>query len=267
MKGGIRPADGCSQADFAAALLTHRLRCPGGLATWNGSDPAPRLAVYRNNFVSSLVDALAATVPVVQELVGEEFFRAMAGEFVRRTPPRSRVLAFYGEALPAFIRGFVPARSVPYLADVAMLEIARVRACHAADAEPLSGEQMARAIESGDRIGELQFIFHPSVSVVSSPYAVVSLWAAHQGTGDLGAVDPFEPEAALVVRSGLEVAVVRLAAGAAGFVDAASRHASLGAAASLALAAEPAFDLRAVVSLLVSHRALISIHLPGRLRS
>ena len=72
-----------SQAAFAAALLYPARPCPPGLHAWNGSDPAARLAVYRNNVVSSLIDALADTFPVVQQLVGEEFFRAMAGVFAR----------------------------------------------------------------------------------------------------------------------------------------------------------------------------------------
>jgi len=64
------------QADFAQRLLKPDLPCPSGLKTWNGSDPAPRFAVYRNNVVVSLVDALAQTFPVTQALVGEAFFRA-----------------------------------------------------------------------------------------------------------------------------------------------------------------------------------------------
>ncbi len=85
-----------TQATFAAALLTPELPSPAGLRVWNGSDPAARLAVYRNNVVSSLIDAVADSFPVTQELVGEEFFRAMAAVFVRAHPPRSKVLTHYG---------------------------------------------------------------------------------------------------------------------------------------------------------------------------
>ena len=77
-----------AQSAFADALLDPARPCPPGLRTWNGSDPARRLAVYRNNVVSSLIDALADTFPVVQRLVGTEFFRAMAGVFA---PPAQRL--------------------------------------------------------------------------------------------------------------------------------------------------------------------------------
>ena len=100
----MNPAAACSQADFSAALFDPARACPPGLFAWNGSDPAARLAVYRNNVIASLVDALADGFPVVQELVGAEFFRAMAAVFVRQTPPRTRVLAQYGDSeFPRFV--------------------------------------------------------------------------------------------------------------------------------------------------------------------
>src|SRR3990167_7733275 len=100
-----------SQTAFANALLDPELPSPGGLSTWNGSDPATRFAVYRNNVTVSLIDALADTFPVVQALVGEEFFRAMARVSVRATPPRSRLMAFYGHDFADFVSAFPPVAS------------------------------------------------------------------------------------------------------------------------------------------------------------
>ena len=252
------------QAAFTAALLDPALPCPPGLRAWNGSDPKPRLAVYRNNLVGSLIDALADTFPVAQELVGEAFFRAMAGVFVRQAPPRSRILAHYGEGFAEFVEQFEPARPVPYLADVARLELAYVRAYHAADAEPVSSEVVGLALASGDRMGDLRLVCHPSVTVLSSRYAVVSLWAAHQGTGDLGAVDPDSGEAAIVLRQKLDVVVLRLPPGAVEFVAASQQGHRLGDAAASAMHADAAFDLSATLALLMRHGALTAIDLPRR---
>lgn len=263
----MTPLNACSQRDFSASLLAPTLSCPLGLVAWNGSDVTPRLAVYRNNVVSSLTDALAQTFPVVQELVGVEFFRAMASVFVRQAPPRSRVLAHYGAEFPDFVERFEPARPVPYLSDVARLEVARVRAYHAADAEPLATETVSLALASGDRIGELRIVCHPSVDIVNSPYAVVSLWAAHQDAGDLGAVDPLEAEAAIILREGLDVLVLRLPPGAAEFVVSVREGHCLGDAASAALGAAATFELSATLALLLGHGAVTSIHLPRRLSS
>ena len=253
-----------SQAEFAAALLDAGRACPAGLRTWNGSNPAARLAVYRNNVVGSLIDALADTIPVVAQLVGDEFFRAMAALFVREAPPRSRILAHYGTEFPAFIERFEPARAVPYLADVARLELACVRAFHAADAEPLADAAVQRALASAERIGELRLTCHPSVAVLRSPYAMVSLWAAHQADGDPAGVDPDRAEAALVLRQDLDVVVLRLPAGGFEFVAAIEHGAGLGAAAARASAAAAGFDLQACLALLMGRGALTSIDLPRR---
>lgn len=256
-----------AQAGFAAAMLDPNRRCPDGLRSWNGSDPAARLAVYRNNVVGSLTDALADTFPVVQQLVGEEFFRAMAGVFVRRSPPRSRVLAQYGEDFPQFVGQFEPARSVPYLADVARLEFARVRAYHAADAEPVSAGDVGLALSSGtrgDRIGDLCLVCHPSVCTLASSFAVVTLWAAHQGDADVEAVDVDRGECAVVLREGLGVVVLRAPDGAASFVAAVLQGQRLGEAAATAELAASTFDLTATLSLLLRHGALTSLHLPQR---
>ena len=216
MNAPLRPAT--PQRDFAAALLDPQRPAPPGLRSWNGSDPAARFAVHRNNVVSSLVDALADAFPVVQELVGAEFFRAMAGVFVRRAPPRSPVLAWYGDGFADFIEGFEPARSVAYLADVARLEYARVLAWHAGDAEPVKADAVARALASGEDIAELKLAFHPSVQLLVSRHAVVSIWGAHQGLGDLAEVEVGRAETALVLRPALEVLVLALAPGAADFM-------------------------------------------------
>lgn len=259
--------------DFAAALLDPKCATPPGLLAWNGSDPAARLAVHRNNVVSSLVDAMGETFPVVRQLVGEEFFRAMAGIFVREMPPRTRVLAHYGGAFPSFIASFAPARALTYLADVARLEFARVMAYHAADAEPVADEIVTFALASGERMGELRMALHPSVHTLSSPNGVVSLWAAHQRDedGEIGTVDVDMPESALILRAGLDVLVLPVPPATVDFVEAIRAGLNLGDAASQAAsrAAEMGsdFDLTAILTPLLAHGALISLHLPPRLTS
>lgn len=251
------------QAQFARALLDPEAPCPEGLHTWNHSDPAARLAVYRNNVVGSLINALADTFPVTQALVGPAFFRAMAGVFVRACPPRSALLAFYGRDMPAFIDTFAPAQTVPCLADVARLEMARVDAYHAADALPLPSEDVQRALASGESIGRVRLCCHPSVQVVSSCFAIFAVWAAHQGDGDPAPFDPDTPQSVLVVRQDQDVLVVHLhRPGTAEFICAALEGATLAEAASRAIGASAEFDLSHALGLLMAHGALTALELP-----
>jgi hypothetical protein len=251
------------QDAFAAALLDPAAPCPDGLATWNGSDPARRFAVYRNNVTGSLIDALGETFPVVRQLVGDDFFRAMAAAFVRAAPPASRILAHYGAAFPAFVAAFEPARALAYLPDVARLEWLRVQAYHAADAQPLAPQHLAHALSMPERLPAARVTLHPSLASLASAYAVVSLWAAHQGIGELGSVDPYVAESALVVRHGLDVEVISIAPGAAAFVAGLARGDVFGLAAAEAGTAHPAFDLAATLAILIRSGAITDLTLPG----
>ncbi len=227
------------QAAFAAALLDPQLPCPDGLCSANGADPASRFAVYRNNVQSSLINALADSYPVVQQLVGEEFFRAMAAVFVQQHPPESPLMSRYGEALPDFIAAFEPAASVPYLADVARLERLRTLAYHAADALPVRPEQITAALadpQSAERAA-LQASSLPAPARLA--YAVVAIWAAHQQDATLDGIDTQPRATRLVLRNGLDVEVFAVEPGASVFHPSPDQWPTAAAAAENS----PPFDL------------------------
>jgi hypothetical protein len=245
---------------FAAALLDPALPCPAHLRAWNGSDATRRFSVHRNNVVGSLVDAVADIFPVVQALVGTEFFRAMAAVFVRARPPRSPLMHQYGGEFPAFIEGFAPARSLPYLADVARLEFARVQACHAADAQPLTTEDAGKLLAAGVDLAALRPVLHPALRWLRSAHPVVSLWAAHQGEGALEDI-ALQAECALVVRPAFDVLVVPCDAGTVAFVERAHAGGDL-ADCTAAGAACAGFFLSATLGLLIAQGALSALTFP-----
>lgn len=239
------------QAQFAVALLDAGRAAP---PTVQGT--ADRFAVYRNNVVVSLLDALQDRFPVTCALVGEEFFRAMCRLFMQRHPPSSRMMMFYGDELPAFIASFEPASSVPYLADVASLESAWTYAYHAADAASLEISALhsmdARSLASGT------VRLHPSVRLIRSKCAAASIWSAHQ-CDDLSAVDTQRPEDVLIVRPAKEVCVHHLAAGALTFVEALLSGRSIQQAAASALVDNAQFDAGAQIVALLSMGAVTAI--------
>jgi hypothetical protein len=251
------------QPTFAQALLdpAHTV---SGLRAWNSTDSQARFAIYRNNVMVSLVDALADTFSVCQQLVGELFFRAMAAEFVRLHPPTSPILAHYGGALPDFIRAFPPAASVPYLADVARLEYARVQSYHAADDVVVSAENIAAAINDPERIHALRFTLHSSVHVIESAFAVCSIWAAHQSALPIENLNPEPAETALVFRRDFDVEVMQVPTAAGLFF----KHLLLGNAvmdaATVALSENADFSLTDALTIAIREPLICAItHAPS----
>jgi hypothetical protein len=252
-----------SQQAFAQALLDPALPPPGELVAWNASDPRLRFAVYRNNVSVSLVAALADTFPVLRALVGDEFFDAMARLYVADEPPRSPVLAHYGEGMADWLAHFAPAASLPYLPDLARLERARVRAYHAADAPSLGTDAVAARLAEPAQLAQARLRLHPSLSVLDSRYAIVSLWAAHQGHAPLEAVVPDRPECALVLRADDDAAVLDIPPGAATFYRRLLQGQPLARAASRI---EEPFNLGESLAILIRHGAISAWQLDGKHR-
>jgi hypothetical protein len=247
------------QAYFSRALLDAELDVPTGLSTWNGSDPATRFAVYRNNVVVSLIDALADTFPVTQALVGEEFFRAMARVFIQTNPVKTRVLTWLGASFADFIETFPPATSLAYLSDVARLEMLRVRAYHASDAQPIALQNLGQALADPDAFAGLRLGLHPSAHLLQSQHAVWSLWAAHQDILSIETVNPELSETVLAFRRGLDVEILHLSMAEGHFLAQLMAGEGLAMAADAAVAHDQRFDLGAFLANLIRLQLITSI--------
>lgn len=232
-----------TETDFAGALLDPDRAIPNGVTSHTRRRPEKRFAVYRNNVTVSLVNALRARFPVIEKLVGEEFYFAMAAVFVRESPPRSPILSVYGDDFPGFLERFPPMAEFGYAPDVARLEAARTRAYHAADATPLTMEALA-GIDPAS-IDGLRVELHPSTQIVRSRHAIVTIWAMNSGEMELAPTDTGLPEDALVARSNDTVTVTKLAPGVAAFLLALRKGHALADAAAVAFAEAKDFDLTA----------------------
>ena len=169
----VRPGLGYRQAFYSALVDPSADACP----EYFKDAAAGRFRIYRNNVHASLIGALADAYPVVKRLVGEEFFSAMAREFIVSETSRLPSLALYGAGFPEFIDKFEPARSVVYLPDVARLEHARLKSINAADAKILDAVDLSN---DGSRLLSVKLQPHPAVQIVSSAYPVYSIWLANQ---------------------------------------------------------------------------------------
>lgn len=247
------------QEAFSAALLDADTPYPQGISCHNG-DIERRFAIYRNNVHSGLINALATSYPVVSQLVGFDFFQAMAQDFILEFPPKSPVMSTYGEQFADFVEGFAPACTVPYLADVARLERLCVQAFHAADACPVDPHLLIRTLNNPDSLGQLCLQLHPGVASLDSPYAIAALWTAHQPQGQIQGLDPHQPQSAVVLRNGLRVEVFAVGCGCAAFVNGLKEGRTLELAACMALEADPEFDLGQALALLITHDAITGLH-------
>ncbi len=240
-----------TQTQFRAALLDPASPPPSGVTNPDGVQATKRFDVYRNNVAVSLTEALETAFPVVAKLVGDDFFRAMAGVYLRAHPPKSPVMMFYGDEMPDFLAGFGPAQSVPYLPDVARLELALRHSYHAADAAPIAPDALTQI--APDALPNVTFTFAPSVFLIPSRYPLHSIWAANTHGGEVAKV----AQPALITRPEFDPQVDALTPEQALVTQALMSDEPLGGALRHGGAG---FDFGTLLGLLLSRNTLISIH-------
>ncbi len=234
------------QASFALGLIT-----PGNDDVLAHLIPAQRmnarggLTVYRNNVFQNYRNALRDTYPVIERLVGAEFFLQAVDAYIRTTPSTSGDVHDYGENFDAFLRDYPGASALVYLPDVAALEWAVHRAYHAAASDSLDISQLADIAE--DAHSDLRFTLHPACRLIASPWPVLTIWRVNQPdyaseqTVDLA----LGGECALVMRRGEKVEPASLSVAEHVALAAFQAGASLEGALEAALAQDAAFDLGA----------------------
>ncbi len=248
------------QRAFAASLRRPDGPVPEDVTHPGSVPPIKRFNVYRNNVATAEIDALAATYPAVEALVGSEFFRATAREFAVQFPPRSPLLFRFGGDFAYFLSDFPPASQVPYLADIARLEWAQLQAYHAADATSVPIEKLGDI--PPEDVGDVRFTFHPSTHLVRSKYPIVSIWADCTGRSELSPPDISASEDALVVRPAIEVNTRALSGGAGEFLAGLMRGQTLQSAADVAADQVSEFDLSLHLSGLFETGCVMAIERP-----
>ena len=250
------------QAGFAAAVTSPAAPLPFGVIECSGAGARSGFAVYRNNGVAGLIDALQERFAVTAALVGGEFFRAMARIYVSAHPARSPLLMQYGNELPAFIDDFPAANSVPYLSDTARFEIAWSRAYHAAESRSMTPQLLSRL--SPELLLESSVTLHPSLHALHSDYPIADIWASHRGNHAFAGPAHWNAQYVVIVRPDEAVCIHTLSSAAFAFVTALSQGICLQDAAETALGDDPAFDAGRHLLDLFGMGAVVALESPSR---
>jgi Putative DNA-binding domain len=245
------------QRTFAARLLEWKEQgpSPDGLRV-----EALGFGIHANNTRVSLRIAVEKIYPVTRRLVGVDFFTAMAEQFVACHPPNHGWLSAYGADFADFVAQYRPAADLGYLADIARIEWARVRAANAPDAPGLDLIALARM--DPEALEGLPLSLHVAASLVCSTFPAFDIWRAHQHNGgddeQLPQIDlAIGPQTTLVSRpAALEVGVALLGPGDAAFLSMLAEHSTFGAAYQAAVLQEADYDLASRLGDLVRMRAL-----------
>ncbi|MEY4729705.1 MAG: hypothetical protein RL020_863, partial [Pseudomonadota bacterium] len=246
------------QTEFVAGIFDKNQTAALQNIVQNQISSADRLAIYRNNAFSNLRGALQSIYPVVNKLVGADFFDQAANEFIRATPSSSGDLHDYGEAFAGFLKSYPPASHLLYLPDVAKLEWCCHRVFHAADHGGLDLKKLGTI--PPEQYGELRFDLHPASALLSSNFPTLKIWQVNQ--------DDYKSDQSVELNQGgnhllvcrddhFAVRVEALSSGDYAFLNALREKNKLEVAAERGLSVDEKFDLGASLQRWVAQKILV----------
>lgn len=248
------------QLSFATAVLDGP---SAAIVSWirdDGLDPAARVDIYRNNFHEGFLKALSLGFPVIQRLVGEDYFRQAGRLFLAEYPSRAGNLHHAGAPFAGFLRSQFGATPYSYLPDVADLEWAYQECLIAPDSTPL--DPTALQATPPERLADLRFDLHPACRLVSSEFPIVRIWRANQDDRDgTEVIDLREGADFVLVRRDVEgIELRRLAAADFALLRSMNRGDTLGDALQAAVTIAADFDLATALRQFVGLGVIVRAH-------
>lgn len=150
------------QKDFQRHVMFGHARIAGAVTGTARVPAVLRLAIYSEAYRLRLTDALASTLPRLQQLLGKDRFASVAGDYIDACPSQFASIRWFGDRLPLLLEGLFPGQ--PWLAELASWEWSIAAAFDAADAAPVGIEALAAVVP--DSWPALRFEFHPSVQLL-----------------------------------------------------------------------------------------------------
>jgi len=191
-------ADATPLADQQRALHAAMLGAPAGLGLLREpTQHEPLLRIYQNAYRARLIAALRDNHGVLPRAMGDEAFDALAEAYLQAHPSRHPSIRWFGHRLAEFMAAH-PAL-VPHAAfiDLARMEWALPEAFDAADAVPMTPQELAALPADGWPQRVLRF--HPSVQVLTLDWQVEPAWRALQGDDEPELDEPEAGEHLLIV--------------------------------------------------------------------
>jgi hypothetical protein len=212
---------------------------------------AAGFAVYQNTVSKGLIDVLRANYRTVEQLVGAEWFDAVALQFAREHLPEQPALALYGAGFADFIDVAARAHGLHYLSAVARLDRLWTETHFAADAVTLTAASLQKI--APDQLATLRLQWHPATHAAWTPHSAVSIWQHNRPPATPPpefAIDDVE-QGLLLTRPDGAVNALPINRAAYDFLAQLLAGVSLGDAAATVLEQHPAIDIAAMLAHLI----------------
>lgn len=140
------------------------------------------VSIYKNNVKQSLVSALFKTYPICVEILGEEYFRKTAKQYVAGHPMVSQSLNDYGDSFAVFLQEKINNKVIngfEYIADLALLEFNLHQSYYASDSMTGFSIDMLKNL-SDIECEEIVLLLNNDVFILESIFPLYEIWLRYK---------------------------------------------------------------------------------------
>lgn len=167
-----------------------------------------RLNIYRNNVFGNFNGVLQSIYEVVEKLVGKEYFAQICALYHQKYFSKSGNLDNYGNDFAKFLKEEKTNHKIAFLPDLARLELCYHKSYFADIAPQFPLEKFQKL--SQKKFFNLQFQLHPSCFLLTSKFAVFSIWKSNIEKKSSKKIDAAQPEFAMVERASTRVNIHKI---------------------------------------------------------
>lgn len=221
--------------------------------------PVKNMRIYQNNVISTLTKALHNTYPLIVKLIGDDFFRLTAKEYIKRYPSRSGNLNDYGQYFSDFLVEYEPVKELIYLADVAQFEWTCHTLLSASTHSPFDATLLKNI--APEQYEHIHFYLHPASRVMKFYYPLLRIIDLCKGeindTIDLGE----EGVNILIIRLHEDISLIPLSESDYTFLSALQDNVSLAAALEATINIDPTFQLDEKLTAWIQDQTIVDCQL------
>jgi len=157
-----------------------------------------RLNIYRNNVFGNFNSVLQSIYEVVERLVGEEYFAQICNSYNQKYFSKGGNLDNFGNDFAKFLSQEKANHKLMFLPDLARLELCYHKSYFADIAPQFPLEKFQKL--SQKKFFNLQFSLHPSCFLLSSKFAIFSIWKSNIEKKSSKKINAAQPEFTMVER-------------------------------------------------------------------
>ncbi len=216
-----------------------------------------QMAAQRKRTENALYERLISVYETVTQVIGEDDMHELALEYFHKNPLKNWHPVDALDNFPYFLEGLNQSQALPFLADVATMDMGFHKAYHAINATTVRTSVFTELMP--EELAQKRVQLHPACFWLSSPFAIHDIWRMHHSPIPPKNIDFHVPQDVIIVRPHITVEVHKIDTGFTNALDRLDSGETMDTAFSRASRLDKNFNAVAALQFLIQNNLIVTL--------